>query len=399
MLEQETGEGRGDATEKAVRDRYAAGAKAREVALCCPVQYDTSLLEAIPQEVIERDYGCGDPTKHLRAGETVLDLGSGTGKACFMASQVVGPEGRVIGVDMTDDMLEVARRNAPIVAESIGHANVEFRKGKIQDLRLDREQLGAWLAENPVKDEEGLQALESKTAELGESSPMIADDSIDVVVSNCVLNLVKPEDKDQMFEELFRVLKPGGRAVISDIVCDEDVPEDMQRDPELWSGCISGAYREDLFLEAFDEAGFHGLQVLERQKDVWQTVEGIEFRSLTVEAYKPVPGEGLDLLQAVVYKGPFAAVQDDEGRVHPRGVRSAVSSRTFDRLSAAPYDGHFDAVEPLNAVPAGSAESFPCGGGERVRSPQESKGEGYKDTKAGGSDCCAPADDANSGCC
>ena len=116
--------------ESATRDRYAAAAHAPEAALCCPVDYDPEFLKAIPTEVIEKDYGCGDPSKHLLSGETVLDLGSGTGKICFIASQVVGPEGKVIGVDMTDDMLEVARRNTPIVAENIGHANVEFVKGR-----------------------------------------------------------------------------------------------------------------------------------------------------------------------------------------------------------------------------------------------------------------------------
>ena len=100
-------------TESVVKERYGAGAQAVEAALCCPVDYDPKYLEVIPAEVIEKDYGCGVPSKYVRPGETVLDLGSGTGKICFIASQVVGAEGKVIGVDMTDDMLEVARRNAP----------------------------------------------------------------------------------------------------------------------------------------------------------------------------------------------------------------------------------------------------------------------------------------------
>src|SRR5438045_8571941 len=125
--------------ESEVRKRYAAGAKAPETKLCCPVDYNAEYLKAIPQEVIDRDYGCGDPSKHLREGETVLDLGSGTGKICFIAAQIVGPNGRVIGVDMTDEMLDVARRNAPLVAERVGYNNVEFRKGRIQDLALDLE--------------------------------------------------------------------------------------------------------------------------------------------------------------------------------------------------------------------------------------------------------------------
>ena len=123
--------------EAAVRKRYSGAAQEREAALCCPVDYDAKYLQAIPSEVIERDYGCGDPSRHLHEGETVLDLGSGTGKICFIAAQVVGPTGRVIGVDMTDDMLQIARNNAPVVAENIGFANVEFRKGRIQDLALD----------------------------------------------------------------------------------------------------------------------------------------------------------------------------------------------------------------------------------------------------------------------
>src|SRR6187402_3593160 len=139
-------------TESAVRARYAAGAQSVEPALCCPVSYNPDLLKAIPAEVLDRDYGCGDPSKFLRLGETVLDLGSGTGKICFIAAQVVGPTGRVIGVDMTDAMLEVARRNAPIVGERIGFANVEFRKGRIQDLALDLERLDAALKANPIAD-------------------------------------------------------------------------------------------------------------------------------------------------------------------------------------------------------------------------------------------------------
>src|SRR6266513_1741460 len=130
-----------------VRKRYAAGAQATEAKLCCPVDYNTEYLKVIPKEVIDRDYGCGDPSKYLREGETVLDLGSGTGKICFIAAQAVGPKGKVIGVDMTDEMLEVARRNAPIVAERIGYSNVKFRKGHIQDLALDLELLDRELKE------------------------------------------------------------------------------------------------------------------------------------------------------------------------------------------------------------------------------------------------------------
>jgi len=229
--------------EEAVRKRYAEGARKSEASLCCPTSYDPALLKAIPDEVLSIDYGCGDPTKYVQAGDTVLDLGSGSGKNCFLACQIAGPTGRVIGVDMTDSMLEVAERNAPEVARRLGYANVEFRKGKIQDLRLNMAELDEWLAAHPVRAAEDLAELESTMNELRATRTLIADDSVDVVISNCVLNLVRPEDKKQLFTEIFRVLKRGGRAVISDIVSDEDVPLAMQQDVELWSGCISGAFR------------------------------------------------------------------------------------------------------------------------------------------------------------
>ncbi len=153
-------------TETAVKERYSAAAKAPEAALCCPVEYDTRYLKIIPPEVIEKDYGCGDPSRWVQPGETVLDLGSGTGKICFIAAQVVGAKGRVIGVDMTDDMLEVARRNAPIVAERIGYANVEFRKGRIQDLALDLEMLDAELKKRPITDAASFLAADELADEL-----------------------------------------------------------------------------------------------------------------------------------------------------------------------------------------------------------------------------------------
>src|SRR5262249_20692599 len=234
--------------ELSVRERYAASAKSTESRLCCPVDYDTEYLKVIPQEVIDRDYGCGDPSKYLREGETVLDLGSGTGKICFIAAQIVGPKGRVIGVDMTDEMLEVARRNRPIVAERIGYENVDFRKGRIQDLALDLEKLDAELKARPITDAASFLRADELAQDLRVKHPLVASDSIDVVISNCVLNLVEPKSKRSLFEEIFRVLRRGGRAVISDIVSDEEVPEHLQNDPELWSGCISGALTEEGFL-------------------------------------------------------------------------------------------------------------------------------------------------------
>ena len=191
---------------------------------------------------------------------------------------------------MNDDMLSIARRNAPEVARQVGYSNVDFRKGKIQDLALDLEALELWLNAHPVRCSGDFSAMEGYIEELKTGRPLIASDSIDVVVSNCVLNLVTASAKGALFREIFRVLRRGGRAVISDIVSDEEVPEHLQSDPELWSGCISGALRESRFLEAFEAAGFYGVSILERQHDPWRTVEGIEFRSVTVAAYKGKEG-------------------------------------------------------------------------------------------------------------
>ena len=276
--------------ESAVRDRYAKASQAHEACLCVPSDgYDARLLKVLPQEIIDRDYGCGDPSRHVRPGETVLDLGSGGGKVCYICAQKVGPSGRVIGVDFNPPMLELARKHQRPIGDALGYHNVEFRHGRIQDLRLDLDQLADWLAAHPVTDAAGYLALEEHVARIGSARPMIADASIDVVVSNCVLNLVGTAQKRDLFAEMSRVLKPGGRCVISDIVSDRDVPQALQDDPELWSGCISGAFREDRFTAAFADAGFTGVTTLERSADPWQTVGGIDFRSVTVAAYKGEP--------------------------------------------------------------------------------------------------------------
>ena len=278
--------------ERAVADRYSKGAVSREDALCCSTEYDPRYLDAISDEVLVKDYGCGDPSRHIREGETVLDLGSGAGKICFIASQIVGPLGRVIGVDMNIDMLALARRYQREVGDRIGWHNVEFRRARIQDLALDLDALDTWLGRHPVDDASGLQAVEAEQDRLRREAPMIEHDSVDVIVSNCVLNLVNEEQKNSLFPEMFRVLKRGGRAVISDIVSDEPVPDRLKADPELWSGCISGAMTETGMLEAFEAAGFHGLQVLTRSEQPWRTVEGVEFRAVTVQGWKG--SEGLD---------------------------------------------------------------------------------------------------------
>ena len=379
--------------EQAVLTTYGEAAQ-RDLGLCCPNTNDAALIASVPKEVLERDYGCGDPTRHIKEGETVLDLGSGAGKAVFLVSQIVGPKGQAIGVDMNDEMLTLARRNTPEFVKKVGFENVSFRKGRVQDLSLDLERLDQELAARPVRSAGDLSRLESRINALRLKNPLIADESIDAVISDCVLNLVRPEEKKALFSEIHRVLKRGGRAVISDIVSDETVPYHLRQNPELWTGCISGAMREDEFLQAFEDAGLYGIQIVERQSAPWRVIQGIEFRSVTVIAYKGKEGVCLDRKQAVIYRGPFREVTDDDGHVLKRGVRTAVCEKTFEIYSKAPYRDHVDLVEPRVPVPVLEIRPFPCGVGPLVRDPRETKGEGYLETTEAGP-ICKPG----GGCC
>ncbi|MBC7856926.1 MAG: methyltransferase domain-containing protein, partial [Pirellulaceae bacterium] len=146
--------------ETAVLGRYSAASKTVEPALCCKVSYDRKYLEVLPAELIERDYGCGDPSRFVRLEEIVLDLGSGGGKICYIASQIVGPKGRVIGIDMNDDMLALARKYQREIAGRIGWDNVTFHRGRIQDLALSLDQLDElMLAAGPVVSSQDYLAL------------------------------------------------------------------------------------------------------------------------------------------------------------------------------------------------------------------------------------------------
>lgn len=340
--------------ENSVIERYSAGAHKREEALCCPVSYDPGLLKNIPAEIIEKDYGCGDPSPYVRSGDVVLDLGSGGGKVCYLAAQLTGPKGRVIGVDMNDDMLALARKYQAQMAEKLGSDRVSFRKGQIQNLALDLEALDAYLQASPVSSQGDYQRLRNWELQQCIEQPLIADASVDLVISNCVLNLVRDEDKQQLVQEIFRVLKPGGRVAISDIISDKPCSAELKRNPELWSGCLSGAFQEQEFLQAFVDAGFSAVRYEQWDDQVWQVVEGIEFRSALLTAVKgEEESQALDRDHVVLYRGPHAQVQDDEGTVYPRGVRKAVSERTFALLTCGAYGQDFIAISPDSTAQAG----------------------------------------------
>ena len=377
--------------EQAVRDRYSAASQQAESALCCPVDYQPQFLDVLPAELIERDYGCGDPSRYVYPGETVLDLGSGGGKICYIAAQVVGESGKVIGVDMNDDMLALARKYQQPIGNKLGFHNVQFHKARIQDLALDVEKFEQYLQAHPVSSSDQWWATQAEADGWRREQPMIANDSIDVIVSNCVLNLVTTADRQQLFSEMMRVLRRGGRAIISDIVSDEPVPDRRKRDATLWSGCISGAFVEDELLAAFSQAGFYGMEMVARQEEPWTVLEGIEFRSVTIRAFKGKEGPCWDHHQAVIYRGPWKSVQDDDGHTLRRGERTAVCGKTFDIYTRAPYTDHVIPVPPYSEVSVEEAKPLDCRRNE-VRPPQKTKGLDYQLTTLPNPNSCCDTD-------
>jgi arsenite methyltransferase len=370
--------------ETGVLNRYSQGAESRQIDLCCPVEYDRRLLDLLPQEIIDKDYGCGDPSRYVKKGDTVLDLGSGSGKICYIAAQLVGDQGKVIGVDMNDDMLALARKYQPEMAQKLGSNNVEFVKGQIQDLALDVIALDNYLKQNPVQKAEDLPGLRAWQDNQRKDSPLIEDNSIDLVVSNCVLNLVHDGDKERMVREIFRVVKPGGRIAISDIVSDEQVPEHLKQDQHLWSGCISGAMQEFEFLKAFTDAGFIAVQYDKWESQPWQVVEGIEFRSVTITAVKPENQPCIDKCHAVIYRGPFSEIYDDEGHVYYRGQRMAVCERTYHLLTGNTYGEFFIGIPSAIDFPG---TPWDCATGT-IRNVTASKGSQHQDKCSPGGGCC-----------
>ncbi|MGN6734427.1 MAG: methyltransferase domain-containing protein, partial [Candidatus Binatia bacterium] len=321
-------------------------------------------------------------------------LGSGGGKACYIISQIIGAKGKVIGVDFNPPMIELARKYQRTIGDKLGYHNVEFRRGKIQDLKTDLELLDKYLEENPVRSVADFACLEDFTKRIRQEQPLIADESIDVIVSNCVLNLVRPEDKQHLFTEMYRVLKRGGRVAIADIVSDETVPEHLAQNPNLWSACVSGAFQEEAFLRALEDAKFRGIQIQDFSSQPYQTVEGIEFRAVTVTAYKGKEGPCIERNQAVIYRGPWKKVIDDDGHTLERGARMAVCEKTFEIYSKPPYQDQFILVPPHQEVGREQARTFDCAR-DHKRHPRETKGNEYSVTKiaAGvcgpGSNCCA----------
>ncbi|HWO22216.1 MAG TPA: methyltransferase domain-containing protein [Kofleriaceae bacterium] len=361
------------------------------------------------QAVVTRPGQALDPWESPRSDEAVLVLGEAVGEECVRAAADVGPRGRVIGIETADEQLALSRARIPPFAKREGYENLAFHKAKLDDLKLDRERVNAWLQEHPVQRDGELAALEAAIERLRAETPVVADDSIDVVIARGVLGKASAATTRAMFAEIFRVLRRGGRVVLSGVTSDEDVPEQLYAHATLSSAGIRGSVREDELVHALESASFYGIHIAERAEAPRCVVEGIELRDMVVYAYKGKEGPCWECNQAVIYRGPFKSVEDDDGHVLHRGVRIAVCEKTFRILSQQPYRDHVELVQPAIPIAVESAEPFPCADDPIVRDPKAQKGTATaapaaeapaaatkttKSAKAGGSSC-APG----SSCC
>ncbi len=310
-----------------VKDYYGKVLKSSadlKTSACClneslPLHVKAALKNVHP-EVLERFYGCGSPIPPALEGASVLDLGSGSGRDCYVLSQMVGPRGKVIGVDMTDEQLAVARKHLDWHAEKFAHANVEFRTGYIEDL----------------------------------GTAGIADNSMDLVVSNCVLNL--SPNKQRVFSEIFRVLKPGGELYFSDVFADRRIPKPLAEDPVLLGECLGGALYTEDFRRMLANVGCADARIVVsgplgiNNAEIERMAGHIYFSSSTVRAFKlDLEDRCEDFGQVAIYQGteennPHFFLLDDHHRFEA-GKPMLVCGNTADMITRTRYAKHFQVTE------------------------------------------------------
>ncbi len=272
-----------------VKDFYTAAADTAKEDILNPACYKPELMNHIPEKFRFRGYGCGSPVMDaaIKADEHVVDLGSGRGIECFIASKMTGPQGKVTGIDMLDPMLAHAREGQAAVAEKLGYDNMEFRKGYLETLPMD-------------------------------------NDCADLLLSNCVLNL--SADKRKTFSEMFRILKPGGRLTISDVVCETEPGPEIRNDDNLHGECIAGAQTQKNLVGLLEESGFGSVTMIKRFP--YRTVGGHQFFSLTFAAYKPINGETVK----TICRGPAATTVTSAGQLLIPGAVVELQKQEADLL-------------------------------------------------------------------
>lgn len=312
-------------TTEAVKEYYGevlSSSKDLQTSACCTAEampaYLLNPLKLIHDEIKDKFYGCGSPIPHLLKGKTVLDLGCGTGRDVYLLSQLVGEDGKVIGVDMTENQINVAKKYQDFHQDKFGHkkSNVSFHLGHIEDLKA-----------------------------LG-----IEDQSVDVVVSNCVINL--SPFKDQVFKEIFRVLKPGGELYFSDIFSSRRLPEEMANDKVLLGECLGGAmYTEDfrriMFKNGvFDFRTMNNSKLTMFNKEIAAKIGLTEFYSITVRAFKiDLEDRCEDYGQVATYKGGIPHSENvftlDDHHVFEKGRPMLVCRNTADMLQKSRFGEYF----------------------------------------------------------
>ena len=292
---------------------------------CCTLDaipiYLRPLLSDLHPEVVARYYGCGTPLPPALDGRTVLDLGCGSGRDCYLLSRLVGESGKVIGVDMTEEQLAIAKNHCDWHAERYGYvrSNVEFKQGHIEDL----------------------------------AAADIADNSIDLVVSNCVINL--SADKKQVLSEILRVLKPGGEIYFSDVYSDRRIPQALKIEPVLLGECLGGALYWEDFRRIMQELGCPDVRVVNQNPIVLEDPEVeakigmVNFRSITIRAFKmPLEDRCEDFGQLAIYKGTISehphAFDLDDHHHFETAKPLRVCGNTYDMLSSSRYAEHFDLI-------------------------------------------------------
>jgi len=292
---------------------------------CCTTEAMPSYLKPIASqihpEVLSRFYGCGSPIPHSLTGKTVLDLGCGTGRDCFMISKLVGPSGKVIGIDMTEEQLEVARNQEVFHQELWGYErpNTDFRSGVIEDLK----------------------------------SVDLADNSVDVVISNCVINL--SADKEKVFSEIFRVLKPGGELYFSDVFSDRRIPTELKNDKVMVGECLGGALYIEDFRRMLYQLGVPDYRIITTSKidlkneKLEQCAGNINFYSITIRAFKlDIEDRCEDYGQVAIYKGtipesPNNFILDDHHNFETNRPM-LVCSNTAAMVRDTRYQEHFEII-------------------------------------------------------
>jgi arsenite methyltransferase len=340
-------------TRKSIQEYYGEVLKTKadlQTSACCTVEaipeYLRDTVRGVHEEVQKKFYGCGSPIPMALEGATVLDLGCGTGRDCFVLSKLVGPKGRVIGVDMTEAQLAVANQYVDYHTKLYGYAspNVTFSKGYIEDL----ESLG------------------------------LENNSVDVVVSNCVLNL--SPDKTRVFSEIFRVLKPGGELYFSDVFCDRRIPAPLQKDPLLLGECLGGAMYTEDFRRLLLRHGCSDFRVVNQSpidsfsKEVRSKVGNLNFKSITIRAFKleTLEDKCEDFGQVAYYLGtipeaPHKFVLDDH-HTFETNRPLAVCSNTAAMVASTRFKKHFKVVGDTS-VHYGLFDCAPAGAAAAVTTP------------------------------